>query len=144
MELEKISAENLKQELEAANRALISMREEGKALQESLKLAWNSADFQRAQSLAQQAMRETAQRAVELQSLLDALEGQEEQERSPLYEELTRALQSVQEQAKAAGEQLEQLNRLGLGQLQATMEQASSKLDGFGGALTKSLTNPLK
>ena len=45
------------------------MREEGKALQESLKLAWNSADFQRAQSLAQQAMRETAQIAIPMPNI---------------------------------------------------------------------------
>ena len=125
------NATKLKTALDTANRSIRTTQSELDTLQNSLKLEWDPAKFQRAQELAQRACQQTQEKAEMLRKALESMgdtsafsDTQKEQ-----YEAIRRELSYVEVAAQKAEERLTEINRLQFSELERSLNQATKALD---------------
>lgn len=115
--------------LKQADKAINSTVKEGKALQESLKLKFNSQTFQTAQKVAQQALDLTNQKVVGLQQQLAYLESSGAIDTDSYYD-LQIKLAQAQLKAESLNKSLQELKNMRL-------ESVVKQIDKLGNSLTK-------
>lgn len=112
-----------------------SSQSELNALQKSLELKFDSATFERAQKVAQQAIDETAQSAETLRARLAFLE-QSGNADTTAYKKLQAELAQTELKGKQLEQQLEKINQIKFDAIASSVSKVGNAISGAGRALT--------
>lgn len=133
-----------KQESTAINAEISKTTKSANTLEKSLKLNYNNDTFIKAQNKAEQAVAATQKKVDLLKEHLSKLDKDSDTEVvRKEYEKLSSMLETAEQKAEQARQQLERINNIKLDKIQEQIASAGDKLTSIGAKLTLGLTTPL-